>query len=455
MRAPGPQPVVLCSLLVLAVLGACGAPPSERPGWNVIVVLVDTLRADHLSLYGYGRDTSPRLEALAERGVVFEQARSQAGCTFPSVNSLFTSRYPQLFQQTTKEYGWAIPEYVPTFAEMLKANGYRTAAVSSSPIVRVNPSKRNPDGGYGAGFDQFDDSCEWKSADCINEAAFGILDGLESEPFLLYLHYFEPHGPYNPPARHERRFAAQTYDKPWVADGTLYPLLGMLYDDGPEVEFTDGDLAQTIGLYDDEIAYFDDQFALLVERLESDGLLDRTLVAFVADHGEELYDRGYMGHCYDFTWDSSVRTPFVLWIPGLEKGWRTDALAQNLDLVPTLLDYLGIEALEYDLHGKSLRPLLEDGNPVHRYVFGIQRYARWVTDGRYKLSYNIWTEETVLYDLSEDPTEQTDVAEQRPEVVADLKGTLMRWIEAAEGDASTRIEQAGAATERLKALGYL
>ena len=92
---------------------------------------------------------------------------------------------------------------------------------------------------------------------------------------------------------------------------------------------------------------------------------------------------------------------------------------------------------------------------MHRYVFGIQRYARWVTDGRYKLSYNIWTEETVLYDLSEDPTEQTDVAEQRPEVVADLKGTLMRWIEAAEGDASTRIEQAGAATERLKALGYL
>ena len=447
--------ITAASAVMIAIVG-CGSPSLQAPRWNVLVVLVDTLRSDHLPIYGYDRATAPFLNEFSRKGVVFEQARSQAGCTFPSVNSLFTSQYPQLFQRSVKEHGLGIPEGVPTLAEMLRAAGYSTGAVSSSPIVRVNPSKRNPDGGYGAGFDQFDDSCEWEPADCVNEAAFKILDDLQ-EPFFMYLHYLEPHGPYQPPEAHDRAFAREQYDKPWVADGTLFPLLGMLYQDLPAVEFTDQDLAHAIDLYDDEILYFDRQLFRMIQRLETDGMLDRTLIAFVADHGEEFLEHGFIGHCYDFTWDSSVKTPFVLWFPEFKRAGRTPALAQNLDLVPTILDYLGIDASQYDLDGTSLRPVLEEERSVHRYVFGLQRFARWVTDGRYKLSYNIKTGEAELFDLVLDPGERTTILARRPEVGEELTEILMRWIDDVEGDldVADRVQKASEATEKLRALGYL
>lgn len=448
-----------CALLGLAVLGAvvggCGHE-SGPPRWNVVVVLVDTLRADHLSTYGYSRSTSPFVDRMAERGVVFQQARSQAACTFPSVNSLLTSRYPQHFQNAVHEHGWAIPGYLPTMAEMLKAVDYSTAAVSSSGIVRVNPSPRNPDGGYGAGFDEFDDGCFREPASCVNRVAFEMLDRL-AEPFFLYLHYFEPHSPYQPPESYDRAFATGVVDKRWVDRGELGRLSRELYADGPPTEFSDGDLAHTIDLYDDEIRYFDREFERLVAKLEELGSLDRTLLVLLSDHGEEFLEHGHVYHCRDLTYDTVVRTPMVFWIPGLDQPGERAELAQNLDVLPTVLDYLQVDASGLEIDGASLRPLIEDGEPVHRYVYGVQRYARWVVDGRYKLTVNNKTGETLLFDLRDDPQELTDLSTSRPQVAADLRVVLERWIDGVEGDVeqSARVEAATAVTERLRSLGYL
>ena len=442
--------------LLFVVSLSCRSPSAGQPRWNVVVVLVDTLRADRLSIYDYDRLTSPFLEEFSRKGVIFEQARSQAACTFPSVNSLMTSRYPQHFQHSAKTHGWAIPDYLPTLAEMLQAVGYRTAAVSSSGIVRVNPSPRNPDGGYGAGFGEFDDDCMRKPAKFVNEAAFRILEDL-GEPFFLYLHYFDPHSPYQPPGTHPRVFAVDQNEKEWISRGELRSLSAMLYGDGASIEFTDQDLADILDLYDEEILYFDQRFAELIQRLEDDALLDRTLVVFVSDHGEEFLEHGHIYHCRDLTYDTVLRTPLIFWVPGLEEPKRSSALAQNLDVVPTILDFLGVDFKGLELDGESLRPAIDGGRSVHRYVFGVQRFARWVTDGRYKLSYNIKTGETQLFDLRLDPAEQTELAVRRPETTEELKKVLMSWIGEVEGrvDLATRVDMAAEVTERLRALGYL
>lgn len=452
--------LLLCALvLIWAVIGStgCRRSPTKVSRWNVVIVLVDTLRADHLPIYGYDRPTSPFLQEFSRRGVIFSQARSQAACTFPSVNSLLTSRYPQHFQNSVREYGWGIPKYLPTLAEMLQAVGYVTAAVSSSGIVRVNPSPRNPDGGYGAGFAEFDDKCMRQSAACVNKAAYRILDTL-AEPFFLYLHYFDPHIPYQPPADHTRLFAANNVQKEWVAEGTLGPISSMLYDNGPAVEFTDQDLAHTIDLYDEEILYFDRQFSELIRRLEADGLLDHTLLVFASDHGEEFLEHRHVYHCRDLIYDTTVKTPFIFWIPGLRSsGAVNHTLAQNLDIVPTILDYLKIDWSTFGLDGTSLRPALEENRSVHQYIFGVQRYERWVASDRYKLSYNIKSGDTELFDLRLDPGERTNLTARRPHLTEELQGVLMHWMDKIEGDVdlAARVEKATEVTERLRALGYL
>lgn len=457
MRRTAAAAAASALLLVLVAGPGCGGGEARRepPGWNVVFVLVDTLRADHLATWGYDRATSPFLDRLARDAVVFGQARAQAGCTFPSVNSLFTSSWPQPFVEGMKHHGVGIPEGVPTLASLLRDAGMATAAVSASTIVRVNPSKHNPDGGFGAGFDRFDDDCMWKPAGCVNDRALALVDELE-EPFFLYLHYLDPHMPFAPPPQHERIWATGYEGKEWVADGRLLPLNSMLYDEGSPVELEERDLAHAIDLYDEEIAYLDGELAELVERLEADGRLDRTLLVLASDHGEELMDHGDLFHCRDMAWDTVLRTPLALWIPGVEGRRVPEALAMNVDLLPTLLDYLAVPS-SIPFEGESLRPLIEEGRPVHRYAFGSQRYARTVTDGRFKLIFDIRSEEIELYDLVRDPGELVDLSVRRPERARELMAVLGRWMEVAERSQglAERLRSADEVTEMLEAVGYL
>jgi arylsulfatase A-like enzyme len=445
-------------LLPLLLLAACGRRDAHRA--NVLFILVDTLRADRLSLYGYGRPTSPNLEALAREGIVFTEARSPAGCTFPAVNSLLTGRTPATFLlQPGGTMG--IGEPVRPLAEILRGHGYATAAVSASPIVRRTPSRTNPTGGFGRGFQTFDESCFRRHALCLNDRAAGLLETLP-QPWFLYLHYMEPHAPYEPGADHRRRFARSPAEarawgvQRWAREGEAFPVSHRIYDNDTRWSFTPRDLAHLSDLYDEEIAYFDDQLAALLDLLRERRLLDDTLIVFAADHGEELYDHQHYGHCRNLAYETILRTPLVLRIPGAEAGLRRGGLVDHLDVVPTLLDYLGLPDLSGTPgDGTSLRPLIETGRSVHRYAFGNQGTTRTITDGTLKLHLDLATGQTRLFDLRADPRETRDLAAIRPGQARQLRATLLRWLEAHEGPAGRSRQRAEEIEKQLRALGYL
>lgn len=459
--AAGFAAIALVAVAVAVVRDRRQRRPLAR---NVVVLLADTLRADHLSLHGYRRRTSPRLDALAaERGIVFENARSQAPCTFPSVNSLLTSRSPLRFV-TAAPQSLAIPPEVPTLATLLSAAGYSTAAVSASPIVRATPSKLNAQGGFDAGFDSFDETCEWKSARCVTRRAIEALSKLR-EPFLLYAHYLDPHDPYRLPADIRPRFARgppPASARDFVAAGNPWPIGVRIYEQKLDAGLVDGELDYLIARYDDEIRYWDRHVVRMIAELDRRGLSERTVVAVVADHGESFLEHGHVMHCRTL-YDSELHVPMVFLVPGSAPR-RVAAPVSNLDVVPTLLDLVGRTDAPADLEGSSLRELLAGrpaGGSAAPYVERVQRSwwisQRAVSDGRFKLiGYSNPPGSPLrrvhLFDLAADPGETVDLATRERAALGRLRGELTSWmrLDPAPGrGAEDEVEK------RLRAVGYL
>ena len=459
MRSLVPRTRDVVLPLVLLAAG-CARPPAAQPAArvvepsarNVVVVLADTLRASNLGAYGHHRDTSPHLAAMAAEGYLFEDARAQAPCTYPSANSLLTGRDGTRFwMQEGLRIG--IPEETPSLAEMLAARGWTTIAVSASPIVRDSPSENNRHGGFGRGFDLFDERCLWQDARCVNRSALDYLESVR-EPFFLYLHYMDPHDPYQPP---ERRFSSPEYPgKEFIGRGEANPIVEWLFGEpDPGFDVTEADIQHLEALYDDEIAFFDAALGELIDALSSRNLLEETLVAVVADHGEEFLEHRLIKHC-NSVYDTEIHTPMVMRIPGLPGNRRIGELVQNLDLVPTVLDYLGIEP-PAELDGRSLRPLIEEGVAIHDAVFAAYGSLRAVVTERFKLIADLALDDVRLYDRSSDPGETHDVAARHPDVVRDLEQELVRWIREVERleDRDEALRRGREAAERLRALGYV
>jgi arylsulfatase len=443
--------------LALCLACAAGCEPRGEPApaapvaRNAILLLVDTLRADHLSLYGYERDTSPNLRRLAESAVVFERARSQAPCTFPSVNSLLTSRHPVSFLgQGRGRYG--IPRETVSVAEMLRDRGFATFAASASSVVRATPSRHNRAGGFARGFDTFDESCLDQSAACIDARAGDFLAS-GAEPFFAYLHYMDPHGPYRPPPEHVRRFARTPHPNALVAAGDPLRIEQVTAKRGTAF-LTPAAVEHLTDLYDDEIAYWDGQLARLFAELERRGLLDRTIVVLAADHGEGFLEHGYLNHCRTL-YDVETHTPLVMWIPGVA-GRRIGSAVENLDVVPTLLDYLGV-APASGLAGESLRQLIEGTSPAaKRHAHSFHLSLRSVDDARYKRIVDVASRQARLFDLVADPRETTDLAAHPPEEAAPLNDALVAWIEANEPrGAEWSVAESRKVEQGLRALGYI
>ncbi len=436
----------------LGALGACSKTDSAGAGAprNVIVVLVDTLRADHLGIYGYSRPTSPNVDAFARESLLFQNARSQASCTFPSANSILTSRYPSAFLGQPSERALGIPADIPSIAEILSERGYRTAAVSSSPVVRNTPGRFNPGAGFGRGFESFHEDCVWKSAACVNRAALPLIQSKDERPFFLYLHYLDPHGPYAPPKNQARRWALGKPDKKFVRDGNPNPIGDMLYKGAADPGATKADLQYLMDLYDEEIAFFDSQFALLLAELKTSGRLDDTMIVFISDHGEEFLEHGHIKHCRTL-FDTSIKTPMIVHIPGV--GPKTLAQpVQNLDVVPTLLDYLGIDE-QLSFEGKSLRPVIEGTGEVDPHQYGMQGTLRSASDGKHKLIHDLGKGSYELYDLKADSGESRDTLRNARRIFHGLRQSLTAWLGKTEG--TGKAEESLEAERKLRSLGYL
>lgn len=441
---------IFCSLAAVAIgLASCKAAPAPQP--NVVVLLVDTLRADRMSLYGYDRATTPQLDARARAAVVFESARSQASCTFPSVNSLLTSRYP--FHFYGRRVGdWAIPPTIPTLAQILSSNGYATFAVSASSVVRATPSKLNRTGGYAAGFEIFDERCERQDASCVNARALAL--ARESRrPFFGYLHYMEPHHPYSPPPGWRNHFARPGAGlPPRILAGNPDPILASMYKRHEKKDWS-REVAYLSDCYDDEIRYVDHALNQLIEQLAKIDPDRDTVVILAADHGEDFLEHGDLMHCRTLH-DTTLHVPLVMWIPGVS-GRRIATPVQNVDVVPTLLDYLGIDARGEAFEGRSLRGVIA-GTAEPAPAWAAHHAQRAIVDGSSKLIYDLDTGAARLFDLAADPGERNDLAGAAPERLRALERQLLDRVAATEGtDPKTAAQRSKNVQERLRAIGYL
>lgn len=426
------------------MVGSC-TPQPKKP--HVILILVDTLRADHLGCYGYSRSTSPHVDQFARENLLFLANRSQAACTFPSVNSLLTSRF------ATEFYGssMGIPDEMPYLPAILKGQGYKTTAISASPIVRDKPSRFNPEGGFGRGFDTFVPQINWAPAEQLHDLAMKAVSD-SRQPNFLYLHYMDPHGPYAPPPSYERQFAANHEGPDFILEGTPNPIEAMLYKKGPTVPYSDADIQHLVDLYDDEIAYFDQWFGKLIEALKKQTWWEDSLVIFASDHGEEFLEHGHIKHCRCL-YDTQTHTPLIIKFPGNNPHGVRHSLTQNLDIVPTILDVLNIPFETLNLGGQSLLPLVQEENDQTPFAFSAQSTQRSVNDAKYKLIVNLENGHKEFYDLIKDPKELADLAAKNPELLHPLATALTQWLE--ETESAQSVEKSKETEELLRSLGYI
>ncbi len=324
----------------------------------MILITIDTLRADHLSAYGYQRPTSPHLDAFIARGTAVRWAFSTASSTAPSHASIMVGSYPS-FNTVGRLNGlFELEDSATTLAELCAERGLQTAAIISNPVLRSEL-------GLDQGFKSYDDDLESRelnrdlteqTAPRALDKALAKLDEFRDAPFFLWLHFQDPHGPYTPPPEFVEAVRGVTADSSAVlpvgdndSGHRAIPTYQVLGDERRIDEY--------VARYDGEIAYLDSHLKVLFERLEALGLLDRTLVAITSDHGEALGEDGfYFAHGHSVGADL-VRVPLAFVGPGVLSGGVLAGPISNLDIFATVLDFLSIE-VPAATQSASLWPLL-------------------------------------------------------------------------------------------------
>lgn len=457
MNGAAPPVLLFLGCLLLASCGgeSAGDPPrqdaprtGERPSGeratpapprvprHVVVYLVDTLRADHLGLHGYARDTSPRLDRFAREAVVFDRAYSNSPWTRTAVVSLFTGLHPESHGVHDKED--AAPDSLVTMAEWFREAGFETAGFSSNISVSAKFL-------LDQGFEQFtyfphepyfagrkEENPGYVPVSGMFPAIREWLRRPHERPFFLYIHTTDPHFKYMPPPMYRR----------W----------------GPSKP----------DMYDGEVLFSDDYFGRLLDLLSLQGMLDETLVIFTADHGEELLDHGQMGHGHSL-YNELLRVPLLVRHPSLVPGHRTGAV-RLIDILPTLAEWYDFPLELEGVQGRSVLSVLRGASdpwPQLRFVLGQVRYPTKVVGESLEMAgfkmihtvqdrkgkRGVWE----LYDMQRDPGERDDRIDESSERVETYRRRLAQLQEeTARAAHATRKTTLDEETERtLRALGYI
>jgi arylsulfatase A-like enzyme len=443
---------------------------------NVLLVSFDTLRADFVGAYGQRPSPTPRMDSLARRGTLFERTVAQSAWTLPSHFALLSGRFPD---RRLLEYDLnpcAIDEKVAMLAEHFAARGYLTAAFTGGGYVSSSL-------GFGQGFQVFESHGSRLEENL--PAVLSWLDQSSTGPFFLFVHFFNVHRPYTPPADFFARFVTRV---PSACRGLEFSEADNQSGRSTRCLESAGGVDYLREIYAAEVAYADALFGELLDAMRRQGILDETVVAVVSDHGEELMERGRLDHVRTL-YEEVVRVPLILAGPGIPRGLRVGETVQLMDLQPTLLELAGI-APPPDVDARSLRPLLAcrtSGSPAcvatsflarvrgeraePRLAFSATAFDRdlpgltgesydfkasVVNDGE-KL---IWLcggvrEAEEIYDLDVDPGETRPIpGEER--VAGGLRETLRSWVGSLPRDRYCRAEELDPGTrEQLRALGYL
>jgi arylsulfatase A-like enzyme len=451
------------------VLGAAETPraslePRTRElrerlqGRSVVFVILDAARARQLSCYGYARATTPEIDRIAREGVVFENVTTPAVYTVGAMSSIWTSQPPDEHHGDTG-FETPLPGDRLTLPELLSGHGVKTAGfVANAMAGRAL--------GFARGFSEFHevfgdpelrDPELGSRAELFRRVLPRWLAGRRS-PFFLYVHFREPHFPYDPPAEFRTRFGpdaplppAASRERDWYLDvnrGNRRPSVA-------EIE-------HLVRLYDGNLAYVDREVGALRRALEDTGLLGDVLLVLAADHGEQLFEHGYISHSAQ-VYEESTRVPLILRLPGAaEAGRRISAQVDLLDVAPTIADMFGLlgeGGSDREFEGRTLWPVIA-GAPgkrlaVSRSVWDRPLYA--VRAGRHKLIRDTRSGEEHLYDAAADPREQSDRLSDDPLRAAALREDLFEWLgrlrrrPGGGAVAQLTIEQC----ENLRSLGYV
>jgi len=441
---------------------ACNTEPSVPPPSVLILITVDTLRADRLGAYGSPLGLTPHLDALAKQSVVFTSVYAPASFTVPSVSTLMTGRYPEELGIWKNESG--LPGSVATLASSLRDRGWRTLAVVSNFVLRKAS-------GLDAGFDRFDDSLpqyevvrKWpeRVAKDTTDAGLAMLDGCATgvdTRCFLWVHYQDPHGPYTPDPQRRRQFLGAERKRPGCRK--LLPAEPGSNGIGgiPAYQFVSRvrEVAFYRAGYDAEINAMDEQIGRLLDGVEQRGLNDRTVTVFGADHGESLGEADYWFAHGEHLTDVLVRVPWFFRIPGRKSARRDDPVSM-VDLYGTLVQLASGSPPADNPHG---RDLFADGaagqaSTAYMATLGASRVPRrGLVDSGFKwiVSETDGVETGRLYRMGDDDTDLTaskpDVAEHMRERLAEVRGGLDRSI------AERRPDLSDDDREKLRALGYV
>jgi arylsulfatase A-like enzyme len=419
--------VLKCGLYGLAGLSSglfvtgCAKPAKiERP--NIILIVLDTTRLDHLSCYGYHRNTSPNLDRLAAESVLYMQAIAPSSWTLPSHASLFTGKFTsshgarydnngplRLVNAIKGSEDWnkvrarGLSQNEVTLASILKQKGYLTGAVVGGPWMKKVF-------GLNKGFEYYDDNdigtLNGRLADQVTAAAVRWIDQSQNKNIFLFLNYFDPHYPYNPP------------------DDFVTPF----FQKNPQTFDQLPDLQKIIASYDGEILYMDYHIGKLLENLKANNQYDNSMIIVTADHGDLLGEHGKFGHG-KYLWQEEIHVPLFIKYPVGEISPRKSNLRIQLtDILPLICERLGIdipENIQGDVPPEIKHPIVAETYPLK--AMGQDGFWRAILEKDYKF---LWNSENNhrLFNLRNDPAEQFNLIEQKPQVAARMLSNMERYL---------------------------
>ena len=440
-------------------LSGCGKQRHvQKP--NIILIVVDTLRTDHVGCYGYHRNITPNIDKLAQEGILFRNAISSAPWTAPSVATMLTSQYPCVLG--IRNHCVVIDSRFPLISEVLKQHGYATHGIVSHAFLSANL-------GFAKGYDSYDEgpasSHGGISSPAVTYKAVSFLQKKHEEPFFLFAHYFDPH--YNFRLHGEYNYYP-SYKGAVRDNHPILPLRQIRHS------LSKDDIKYLLALYDSEIAFTDAHIGQLLDELKKQGLYEDSIIIITSDHGEEFMERGWIGHSITL-YQELIHVPLIMKLPRC-KARIIDSPVGLIDIAPTIYQYMGLKTpdgsegkpLDISPHASiTTRPIFSEtfktallGDRIEKIVVPIIAF-RSIISGNSKLIYDEKKDLEQIYDLSEDPDERSNLAGQHGTQNKRLKALLSEWIdyvEAKQKRGPTQSEKELFTPEQrkqLESLGYL
>jgi len=403
---------------------ARGLPKVVPENLNLLMIVLDGASAGRMSAYGYAQPSSPEVEKLAERAVVFDNAITQAVYTIASIGSVLTGQYPDRHQSVT--FADRLPSSAVTLPGLLGPAGFLTAGFSGNAVVSTAF-------GLDQGYDEF--HAVWQSpdytghGDSVLRSFLSWLDAHHRERFFAYVHFREPHFPYNPPPPYDTRFGPATIFPDGIKDWQEVESINRAAAGGDEIP---ADVLERVqGLYDGNMAYVDALVGEALKRVEALGLDRNTAVILFADHGEAFFEHRYIGHNTQL-YEESIRVPLMVSLPGLAPR-RVSDVVELTDLAPTVLELAGLSdrAERKAMQGRSLVPLLYGEDLPEKLAFSRTlwnqpRYAARAS--RFKFIWDSRNGSSELYDLEKDPGETVNRIDENPVIGGYLRQRLYQWV---------------------------